>query len=107
MKFRLPIYGDRLSSVRERLIHRQQWRRNLRARKGADMRKYIIEFDDRDTMPERLEAMAKEHGITPEYLIHRAIGEHLGGYGLSDLPPDFKAKNLDEFFVAAGAMKPK
>lgn len=84
---------------------RQKWRPFNPGMGG--LMKFTIEYDDRDTTPERLAAMAQYQGITPEYLIHRAINQYLGGFGLKDLPPDFHAKSLEEFFVTAGAMKPK
>ncbi len=67
--------------------------------------KFTIEYDDRDTTPEHLIAMAKEHGITPEHLIHRAINAYMGDYGVKPVPPDSKPKNLQELFIATGVMK--
>ncbi|AVO43475.1 hypothetical protein [Simplicispira suum] len=67
---------------------------------------FTIHYDDLDTTPERLKAMAEELGLTPEELIHQAIDKHMGGYGLKTPPPGFEAKSLHELFVAHGVQKP-
>ena len=45
---------------------------------------FTVSFSDNETMPERIEAMAADLGITSEMLIRRALAEHLGGYGLQE-----------------------
>lgn len=65
-----------------------------------------IEYPDYDATPDHIAALAKEHGITPEDLIKRAINAYLGDYGLKDPPEGFKPKTLTEVFVATGLYKP-
>ena len=69
------------------------------------MPRYVIEFSDQDTMPERLEQMASELDITVEELVHRFIADGMKGYGLDEGTID--AESLDEFLVKAGVRKPK
>ncbi len=67
---------------------------------------FTVSFSDNETTPEHIEARAAELGITPEMLIRRAIAEHLGDYGLQELPPGAKVKNLTEFLSHSGVLKP-
>lgn len=60
---------------------------------------FTVSFSDNETMPERIEAMAADLGITSEMLIRRALAEHLGGYGLQEVPLGTKVKNLTEFLI--------
>ena len=69
------------------------------------MRQIIVEFDDNETMPERIAAMAADLGITPEMLVRRALAEHLDGFGLRKLPVGFKATTLKEFLIGSGVLK--
>lgn len=73
--------------------------------KGRNMRSITVEFDDNETLPERIDAMASEQGISPQMLVKRAIVEHLGTYGLQSVPPDFKPSTLCELFVKSGILK--
>lgn len=65
-----------------------------------------IEFQDNETTPDRIAALAQEHGISPEDLIKRAINDYLGDYGLKDPPEGFRPKTLTELFIATGVYKP-
>jgi hypothetical protein len=67
---------------------------------------FTVSFSDNETTPEHIEARAAELGITPEMLIRRAIAEHLGGYGLQEVPPGVKVKNLTDFLIHSGVLKP-
>jgi len=67
---------------------------------------FTVSFSDNETMPERIEAMAADLGITSEMLIRRALAEHLGGYGLQEVPLGTKVKNLTEFLIHSGVLKP-
>jgi hypothetical protein len=69
------------------------------------MPSFTVEFDDNETMPERIVLMAADLGITPEMLIRRALAEHLDGFGLRDVPPGIKVKTLQEFLVESGVLK--
>ncbi|EER62088.1 conserved hypothetical protein [Acidovorax delafieldii 2AN] len=71
------------------------------------MKTFLIEFDDDETMPDRLRARAAEWGISPEDLIHRAIDALMVDYGLPALPKDFHAKSLRELFEVGGVLKSK
>lgn len=44
--------------------------------------------------------------VTPEMLIRRALAEHLGDYGLQEVPPGVKVKNITEFLIHSGVLKP-
>jgi hypothetical protein len=78
--------------------------RQLR-RKNVVMPSFTIHFDDDDTTANRMQAMANELGIPVDALIHRAISEHLGTYGLTKVDPEFKADGLRELFQAHGLLK--
>ena len=67
---------------------------------------FTVSFSDNETMPERIEAMAADLGITSEMLIRRALAEHLGGYGLQEIPLGTKVKSLTEFLIHSGVLKP-
>lgn len=64
-----------------------------------------IDFNDNDTTPERIAAMASDYGLTSEQLVKRAIAEFLGEYGLKEPPEDFAPQNLRELFTEVGLMK--
>lgn len=67
---------------------------------------FSVSFSDNETMPEHIESRAAELGITPEMLIRRAIAEHLGDYGLQEVPPGQKIKSLTDFLIHSGVFKP-
>ena len=73
--------------------------------KGRNMRSITIDFDDNETLPDRIDALASELGITSQMLVKRAIVEHLGAYGLHSVPSDFKPTTLNELFVKSGVLK--
>ena len=66
---------------------------------------FTVSFSDNETMPDHIEAMAAELGITPEMLIRRALAAHLGEYGLQEVPPGVKVKSIPEFLVYSGVLK--
>ncbi len=69
------------------------------------MTSFTIHFDDNDTTPDRLRDRALELGIPVDFLIHRAVSEHLGVHCLrqagTEKPPD----NLNELFQRHGFLK--
>ena len=67
---------------------------------------FTVSFSDNETTPNHIESMAAELGITPEMLIRRAIAEHLGDYGLQEVPPGAKVKSLTDFLMHSGVLKP-
>lgn len=67
---------------------------------------FTVSFSDNETAPDHIESMAAELGITPEMLIRRAIAEHLGEYGLQEVPPGGKIKNISDFLTHSGVFKP-
>ena len=69
------------------------------------MPQLVINFEDDDTMPDRMRDRAVEWGITTEALIHRAICDFMGDYGLRSPPSGFEAKYLRELFRAHGVIK--
>jgi len=97
----------RLRSRSERAVPSQQWfwSRRHKSERNTTMPQIVINFDDDDTMPDRLRERADEWGISTEAMIHRAINSFMGDYGLKSPPPGFEAKNLREFFHAHGVMK--
>lgn len=70
------------------------------------MREYVIRFRADETMPDRIDAKAAECDITPEQLIHRAITQYMGDYGLKPLPQGLEPESLRELFEANGLLKP-
>lgn len=67
---------------------------------------YTIHFDEDDTLPERLEQFAQFNEVPVELIIKRAIGKHLGLFGLKELPEDFKGTTMHDVLVAMGLSKP-
>ena len=67
---------------------------------------FTVSFSDSETTLEHIEARAAELGITPEMLIRRAIAEHLGDYGLQEVPPGAKVKSLTDFLMHSGVLQP-
>lgn len=65
-----------------------------------------LHFGPKETMPERVQAMADELGIKPADVGYRALTEYMGQYGLKQVPPGFEAKNLEDLFTAHGLLKP-
>jgi hypothetical protein len=67
---------------------------------------YNVHFGERETLPERLEAQAKELDLTPEQLIKRFICD-----GMAELDgnnePSVPGETLEDFLVKNGALKPK
>ena len=66
-----------------------------------------VRFGPRDTMPERIQAVADEWSINPEDVGYRALTQHLGQYALKPIPADFEVKSVDELLVAGGLQKPR
>lgn len=66
---------------------------------------YEIHYEDRETLPELIDARAKELDISPEELIHRLICEGMRDYGNSD--PAELGHSLEDYLVRNGALKPK
>ena len=69
------------------------------------MPQIVINYEEDDTMPDRLSERADEWGISTEAMIHRAIDNFMGDYGLKSPPLGFEAKNLRELFQANGVIK--
>jgi hypothetical protein len=70
------------------------------------MCRYTIEFDERDTAPDKIEQVAALHGISPETLIARFISAGLElHFPITLKISDFDT--LDEFMIGAGFLKPK
>lgn len=65
-----------------------------------------LHFGPKETMPERVQAMADELGIKLADVGSRALYEYMGQYGLQQVPPGFEAKNLEDLFTAHGLLKP-
>nr|WP_298380703.1 hypothetical protein [uncultured Halomonas sp.] len=69
------------------------------------MRVFTVRFDDRETLPDRLEKLAAEREITPEQLIKRLIVE-----GIAEIDGETGAcvpgESLEDFLVKNGVWKP-
>mgnify|MGYP006425240523 CR=1 FL=1 len=70
------------------------------------MTSITINFSERDTAPERLDQLARYHGITREQLVKRFIADGLGGYGLRQVSHDETFTDLEGMLVLSGALKP-
>lgn len=66
-----------------------------------------IEFDDDDTTPDRIAAIARDNGISSEQLVQRAIAQYLGEFGLKPLSEGSKPQSLQALFEETGVLKPK
>lgn len=65
---------------------------------------YTISFDDRDTTPDTLEALAAKLGLTSELLIKRFIVDGLTS-GDAGNRPSIPGTSLEDFLVKNGALK--
>ena len=68
------------------------------------MKRYTIEYGDRELLPDELDRKAADLGLTPEQLIRRFITE---GMRTDSTGPEIVATSLDDFFVKTGVLKPK
>lgn len=73
---------------------------------GSDMRTYEISYSDRETLPDQLDKLAAELGITSEQLIKRFIDSGMLEY---EMPTAVKqpVESLDDNFINAGVLKPE
>lgn len=70
------------------------------------MRRYVIEYSDRETLPDRLDALAAELGFTPEQFIRRCINRGISAFD-PNRGPSVPGKDMDDFFVQNGVLKPR
>ncbi|MGO3243326.1 MAG: hypothetical protein ACTIKU_08600 [Halomonas sp.] len=70
------------------------------------MTTYTITFQKRETLPERLEAIAGELDLTPEQLIKRFISAGIAKLEDSD-EPSVPGETLEDFLVQNGVWKPE
>ncbi len=68
------------------------------------MPRIIINFHVRDTIPDRLENLARELDITPEQLVIRVICERLAAEE-TDRGPAEPGHDLEDFLVKNGVLK--
>lgn len=66
---------------------------------------FTVEYDDNESMPDRIEAMASELGITPQMIIRRALADHVGAYGLKERREGFEPTTLYDLWVEVGILK--
>ena len=66
---------------------------------------FHIEFSDRETIVDRMQAMADDLDITVEQLIKRFICD--GMHDENDNTPSIPSNSLDDFLVKNGVLKPK
>jgi len=71
-----------------------------------DMPEIKIRFDERETMPDKLEKRASELDITVEQLVKRFICTGMQDYETDDGPAK-PGESLDDFFVQNGVLKPE
>ncbi|RCW64047.1 hypothetical protein DET61_11688 [Marinobacter nauticus] len=74
--------------------------------RDSDMKEIKIRFQERETMPDKLEKRAKELDITIEQLVKRFICAGMEDYETDDGPAK-PGESLDDFFVQNGVLKPK
>lgn len=72
----------------------------------SGMPTFKVRFNERSTMPDRIERRAAELGITPEQLIKRMISEGMMHYDCDD-GPAIAGESLDDFLVKNGVLKPE
>ncbi len=99
----IPSALDR--STMERLKPNLSRSRLRRFFNQSDMPIIPVHFEESDTTPDRLAARARELDISVDALIHRAIAEHLGAYGLPVAPASPEPTSLSELFQAHGLLK--
>jgi len=70
------------------------------------MKQYCVSYQERETMPDRLESLASELGLTPEQLIKRFIADGMAGASPSNEPAE-PGVSLEDFLVKNGVWKHK
>jgi hypothetical protein len=70
------------------------------------MSTYTITFQSRETLPDRLEAIARELDLTPEQLIKRFIGDGMAKLDGND-GPSAPGETLEDFLVKNEVWKPE
>lgn len=70
------------------------------------MSTYTITFQSKETLPDRLEAIARELDLTPEQLIKRFISAGMAKLE-SNIGPSVPGETLEDFLVKNGVWKPE
>lgn len=65
------------------------------------MKSYTITFMDRETLPDKLEVVATDLGISPEQLIKRLIGAAMAEFQ-NNKEASIPGENLRDFLVKNG-----
>jgi hypothetical protein len=68
------------------------------------MKQYCVSYQEKETMPDRLEALASKLGLTPEQLIKRFIAKGIAGANPSNEPAE-PGTSLGDFLVKNGVWK--
>lgn len=68
------------------------------------MRRYVIEFSDRETLPDQLEALAAALGLTPEQFIIRCITRGIVAFD-PNRSPSVPGNDMEDFLIKNGALK--
>ena len=66
-------------------------------------KQFVVQYRERETLPDRMEEVADELGITVEQLIKRFITS--GMQAFEDDGPVVPGKTLEDFFVKNGVLK--
>jgi hypothetical protein len=68
---------------------------------------FILDFEDDDPVLEQLSRLSDYHDITPSIVVERAVASEMGGYGLSTFNDTMEIRSMDDYFVAAGVLRPR
>lgn len=68
------------------------------------MKIFEITYQQTETMPKRIEALAESLSLSPEQLIRRFISQGMQGFGLQE-HEDISATSFNEYMHKAGVLK--
>lgn len=69
------------------------------------MQRITLQFQDGDTLPDRVREMAALRQTTPQDIVERALFAYLGDFELKPVPEVFQPKNILELAQARGLFK--
>lgn len=95
--------GVRFSPV---FVKKNQDRLVLQASpRSHTMKEIKLEFQDDDTLPDRLLKFAQLHQTTAQEVIESAIFAYLGDFGLNPISENSKSKNIRDLATERGLFK--
>ena len=90
----------KLSSFAEHVKQSRSWLKLLHARRSLSMQEITLQFQDNDTLPDRLRDQT-----TTQDIIERALCAYMGEFGLKPVPEGFQPKSILELAQARGLFK--